>query len=171
MNGKIVKVALGAALALALAVAGTTPAMANPDDVIRRGSCSGSTDWKLKLSPDDNGIEVEYEVDSNVNGQRWQVRIKDNGSGIFSRIPRDRRAERFVRGPCRVGGRCRHRWVPRAGREPGHGRGLHRHRLDLSQPSGSPGVRQEGTSCPLLFSFAVGRGSQDRCRDGGSGFS
>lgn len=84
MNGKIVKVALGAALALALAVAGTTPAMANPNDVIRRGSCSGSTDWKLKLSPDDNGIEVEYEVDSNINGQRWQVRIKDNGSGIFS---------------------------------------------------------------------------------------
>ena len=84
MNGKIVTVALGAALALALAVAGTTPAMANPNDVIRRGSCSGSTDWKLKLSPDDSGIEVEYEVDSNVNGQRWHVRIRDNGVGAFS---------------------------------------------------------------------------------------
>jgi hypothetical protein len=84
MNGKIVKVALGAALAMALAVAGTTPAMANPNDVVRRGSCSGSTDWKLKLSPDDNGIEVEFEVDSNVNGQRWQVRIKDNGARVFA---------------------------------------------------------------------------------------
>ena len=84
MSGKIVKVALGATLAMALAVVGTTPAMANPNDVIRRGSCSGSTDWKLKLSPDDSGIEVEFEVDSNVNGQRWQVRIKENGAGIFS---------------------------------------------------------------------------------------
>jgi len=84
MNGKIVKVALGAALALSLAMVGITPAMANDADVIRRGSCSGSTDWKLKLSPEDGRIEVEYEVDSNVSGQTWQVRIQKNGAGIFS---------------------------------------------------------------------------------------
>lgn len=58
--------------------------MANPNDVIRRGSCSGSTDWKLKLSPDDNGIEVEYEVDSNVTGQDWRVRIFQNGDRVFA---------------------------------------------------------------------------------------
>ena len=84
MNGKIVKVALGAALALSLAMVGITPAIANDADVIRRGSCSGSTDWKLKLSPEDGRIEVEYEVDSNVSGQTWQVRIQKNGAGIFS---------------------------------------------------------------------------------------
>ena len=84
MNGKIVKVALGATLAMALAVIGTTPAMANDADVIRRGSCSGSTDWKLKLSPEDGQIEAEYEVDSNVNGQTWQVRIKKNGVTVFA---------------------------------------------------------------------------------------
>jgi len=84
MTSKIVRVALGATVALALAVVGTTPAMANDADVIRRGSCSGSSDWKLKLSPDDGQIEVEYEVDSNVSGQRWQVRIKKNGARIFS---------------------------------------------------------------------------------------
>lgn len=84
MYGKIVKVALGAALALSLAVVGTTPAMANDADVIRRGTCSGSTDWKLKLSPEDGQIEVEYEVDSNVSGQRWQVRIQKNGVSVFS---------------------------------------------------------------------------------------
>ena len=84
MSGKIVQMALGTALAVALAVAGSTSAMANPNDVIQRGSCSGSTDWKLKLSPQDNRIEVEYEVDSNVNGQTWQVKIKKNGAGIFS---------------------------------------------------------------------------------------
>lgn len=84
MNGKIVKVALGAALALSLAVVGTSPALANDADVIRRGSCTGSTDWKLKLSPEDGQIEVEYEVDSNVTGQTWRVRIQKNGAGIFS---------------------------------------------------------------------------------------
>jgi hypothetical protein len=84
MSGKIVKMALGATVALAMLVVGTTPAMANDADVIRRGSCSGSTDWKLKLSPEDGRIEVEYEVDSNVSGQTWQVQIQKNGAQIFS---------------------------------------------------------------------------------------
>lgn len=84
MSSKIVRVALGASVALALAVVGTTPAMANDADVIQRGACSGSTDWKLKLSPEDGQIEVEYEVDSNVSGQTWQVLIQKNGAGIFS---------------------------------------------------------------------------------------
>jgi hypothetical protein len=77
---------LGVALAgaLALSVAGALPAMANDRDVIARGACSGSTDWKLKLSPDDGRIEVEYEVDSNVNGQTWKVKIFQNGQRVFS---------------------------------------------------------------------------------------
>ncbi len=50
----------------------------------RRGSCSGRSDWKLKLSPEDGRIEVEFEVDSNVNGQTWHVRIRQNGERIFS---------------------------------------------------------------------------------------
>jgi hypothetical protein len=84
MSGKIVRMALGVTVALALAVAGSAPAMARPGDVIKTGSCSGASDWKLKLSPDNSGIEVEFEVDSNVNGQTWQVRILKNGAGIFS---------------------------------------------------------------------------------------
>ena len=84
MSGKIVKMALGVALAVGMLTVGTAPAMANAGDVVHRGSCSGSTDWKLKLSPDDNGIEVEYEVDSNVNGQTWHVQIKKNGVRVFS---------------------------------------------------------------------------------------
>ena len=51
--------------------------------MIRRGSCSGATDWKLKLSPEDGKIEVEYEVDSNRRGQTWAVRIVKNGNVIF----------------------------------------------------------------------------------------
>ena len=49
------------------------------DDVIRRGSCSGASDWKLKASPEDGRIEVEGEVDTNVNGQNWRWRILHDG--------------------------------------------------------------------------------------------
>jgi hypothetical protein len=69
---------------LALTVAGAMPASANDADVIRRGSCSGRSDWKLKLSPEDGRIEVQFEVDSNVNGQTWHVRIRQNGERIFA---------------------------------------------------------------------------------------
>lgn len=43
------------------------------------GPCSASSTWKLKAKPDDGQIEVEFEVDSNVVGQTWQFRLKDNG--------------------------------------------------------------------------------------------
>jgi hypothetical protein len=62
-----------------LVTAGNVPALANDDDVIRRGACSGSTDWKLKASPEDGRIEVEGEVDSNRNGQLWRWRILHDG--------------------------------------------------------------------------------------------
>lgn len=68
------------ALTLGLAFAGTVPALANDADVIRRGPCSGSADWKLKASPENGRIEVEGEVDSNVNGQTWRWRILHNGA-------------------------------------------------------------------------------------------
>jgi hypothetical protein len=55
-------------------------ASANDADVIRRGSCSGAADWKLKASPENGRIEVEGEVDSNRNGQTWKWRIKHDGS-------------------------------------------------------------------------------------------
>ena len=70
---------LGAALALSLTMT-ATPALAKDGDVIRRGSCSGTADWKLKASPEDGHIEVEAEVDSNHNGQVWRWRIVHNGS-------------------------------------------------------------------------------------------
>lgn len=58
-------------------------ALAGDDDVIRRGSCSGSSDWKLKLSPEDGRLEVEYEVDQNVSGDTWRVRIRQGDTIVF----------------------------------------------------------------------------------------
>lgn len=53
-------------------------------EVITRGSCSGQSDWKLKVKPDNSRLELEFEVDSNVNGQSWNIRIKQNGNRIFT---------------------------------------------------------------------------------------
>jgi hypothetical protein len=82
MMKRVMGMLVGAALVLT--VAGSVPATARGTDVIRSGACSGTADWKLKLSPDDGGIEVEFEVDSNVSGQTWNVRILQNGTRIFS---------------------------------------------------------------------------------------
>ena len=44
-----------------LAVAG--PVAAKDGDVIRRGQCTGASTWKLKLSPENGRISVEFQVD------------------------------------------------------------------------------------------------------------
>lgn len=83
----------GIALALAVVTALAVflipgVASAGDEDVIRRGSCSGSSDWKLKVSPEDGGLEVEYEVDQNVSGDRWRVRIGHDGELAFRGVRR-----------------------------------------------------------------------------------
>ena len=80
--------ALGTAATLGVAgltVLATAPAQAGGDDyrVIRTGSCSGSATWKLKAKADDGRIEVEFEVDSNRNGQVWQVGLRRDGTLFF----------------------------------------------------------------------------------------
>ncbi|MGZ5291660.1 MAG: hypothetical protein ACXWX6_07470 [Actinomycetota bacterium] len=74
------------ALALTAALAVVVPvgiAAAGDRDVIEEGSCRGSSDWKLKLSPENGGLEVEFEVDQNVTGDRWKVRIRHDGDLAF----------------------------------------------------------------------------------------
>lgn len=64
----------------ALALASAAPAQADDDDRQRRGSCSGSTDWKIKAGPDDGRMEVEAEIDSNRTGQTWRWTLRHNGT-------------------------------------------------------------------------------------------
>jgi hypothetical protein len=67
---------------LAIAALGTTgtPVAAKSGDVISTGQCSAASTWKLKLSPEDGRIEVEFEVDQNRNNRLWRVSIARNGS-------------------------------------------------------------------------------------------
>jgi hypothetical protein len=77
-------VGLGLAGALALTVMGTATAASASDAVERRGSCTSSSDWKIKAKPDDGRVQVEYEVESNRGRQTWHVRLFQNGMKFFS---------------------------------------------------------------------------------------
>ena len=51
--------------------------------VQKTGACTAGSTWKLKAKPDNGKIEVEFEVDTNVNGQTWNVSLRDNGNVFF----------------------------------------------------------------------------------------
>src|SRR5262245_11070537 len=70
---------IGIAAVLAALVPLSATASANDADVKRGGSCTGSTSAKIKLSPEDGGIETEFEVDQNRTGVTWKVVLRRNG--------------------------------------------------------------------------------------------
>jgi hypothetical protein len=75
--------ALACTTALVLPTASLTAAQAKDDDnrveIRRQGTCTGTTSAKLKAKQRDGGLEVEFEVDANRNGQRWAFRMWRNG--------------------------------------------------------------------------------------------
>ena len=73
------KLVIAAAAVAATAVAPAS-GIAKDGDVRVDGTCTKSSTAKLKLSPENGRIETEFEVDQNVNGVRWQVRLRRNGS-------------------------------------------------------------------------------------------
>ena len=77
---RIITAALVTALAL---VVPAGMAWAGTNDVVERGSCDGSSEWKLKLSEDNGRIETEFEVDQNVSGDQWRVKIRHDGERVF----------------------------------------------------------------------------------------
>ena len=71
--------ALVATVAASVAVGVATPAYAKGGDAVRASKACSTGTLKLKAKHDDGRIEAEVEVDTNRNGQRWAVRILDNG--------------------------------------------------------------------------------------------
>lgn len=75
----------GAGLVLALPM-GPATAKGGGDDrveVSSEGQCSGTARWELKAKERDGGVEVEFEVDSNVVGQEWAYTLS-GPDGILS---------------------------------------------------------------------------------------
>ena len=148
MIGKMTRAAVAGAMAPT--IAGAAPAIAGDRDVIREGACSGSSDWKLKLSPEDGGLEVEFEVDSNVIGQTWRSGSSTTMSG--SSPARGRPSARAARSSC-AGSRQqgRHGLVPRPGGQPRDGRGLRRTGIDRLIEARHHDGRRATTRRPLSF--------------------
>lgn len=77
-------IALSRTAALTVAVALTSlgsvsGAQAKSPRVTETQMC-GSIATKLKVSAEDAGVEVEYELDQNVNGKTWALTLKRNGT-------------------------------------------------------------------------------------------
>lgn len=60
---------LGSVIVASALVAAPLDVSAKDGDVTRRGSCTARSDWKLKLSPENGRIEVEFEVDQTVEAR------------------------------------------------------------------------------------------------------
>lgn len=78
--------AIGTGIAAVLAAGISTPAAQakSSRDVRASGVCTQGAAWTLKAKPDNGRIESELEVDSNVAGQLWSVRLTDNGVAVAS---------------------------------------------------------------------------------------
>ncbi len=62
-----------------------SPARAGDGRVVRRGSCSGLSEWKLDVRKEDGGrIRVQLEIEGGRSGQDWHIFMSDNGARIFS---------------------------------------------------------------------------------------
>jgi hypothetical protein len=54
----------------------------NRQEVRANGSCGAGATSKLKLKTDDSGLEVEFEVDRNINGEKWRVTLVRDGDVV-----------------------------------------------------------------------------------------
>lgn len=78
-------IALGGAMLIAVTLLGTVPAMAKNTDVVKTGTCDAATSWKLKIKAEDPAaIQAEVEVDQNVVGSTWRIRLLQNGEVVAS---------------------------------------------------------------------------------------
>jgi hypothetical protein len=77
---RIITVAATLAVSAA-ALAGAPAASAKGGDGVKvRGTCTQSSSAKLKLSREDAGTQIEFEVDQNRNAVPWKVTLHRSGS-------------------------------------------------------------------------------------------
>jgi DUF4097 and DUF4098 domain-containing protein YvlB len=80
---RLILAGLVAATILAVTPAAFAGTAKHGGGVQKQGKCTANSTWKLKAKPDNGRLEVEFEVDSNVNGQTWNVSLRDNGMVFF----------------------------------------------------------------------------------------
>ncbi|HET8960749.1 hypothetical protein [Nocardioides sp.] len=87
---------IGSAVLLGSVIA-AAPAQAGGGDFTERtGSCSANASWVMKAKHDTGRIEMEFSVETQRAGQRWTVRVRDNGALVFSGARRTNRISRSL---------------------------------------------------------------------------
>jgi hypothetical protein len=82
--GKAMRLGLAGLMAASiLASAPAAFASGGGGGVSTSGSCSAASTWKLTIKPDNGQIEAQFEVDQNVVGDTWKVKMSDNGTLFF----------------------------------------------------------------------------------------
>jgi hypothetical protein len=84
VNKKFLSTAMLLPFAAATMVATAPTASAGVPFTEKSGRCSKGSVWKIKAKPDNGRMEVEFQVDSNRNRQRWNVRLTDNRQLVFA---------------------------------------------------------------------------------------
>jgi hypothetical protein len=84
INLRVITVTAALALAGAALVGAPAASAKGGDGVKVRGTCTQSSTAKLKLSREDSGTEIEFEVDQNRNAVPWKVTLHRSGSLIAS---------------------------------------------------------------------------------------
>jgi hypothetical protein len=80
---------LASVAAAALLATVSVPAAAQAGgaaESINTGGCSGAAVWKMKVKPQNGGLQVEYEVDASRRGQQWHVNLFHSGHRIMSDV-------------------------------------------------------------------------------------
>jgi hypothetical protein len=83
-KARIVTIAFTLAVAAAALTVAPLASARDGEDVRVRGACTQASTAKLKLSPENGRIEVEFEVDQNRNGVPWRVKLRRNGTLVVS---------------------------------------------------------------------------------------
>lgn len=78
------RVALSGGLLAALALGSALPVAAKAVDVSGTASCSGPSVAKIKAGPRTEGMQIDFQVDSNRKGVAWTYAITDNGATVAS---------------------------------------------------------------------------------------
>jgi hypothetical protein len=85
MNKKSWTVGMMVPLAVSTMVVTAPAASAHGNlPTVARGRCSDVSLWTIKVRPVNARMEVEFQVDSDFNGQRWTARIMDNRQLVFA---------------------------------------------------------------------------------------
>ena len=70
---------------ISIAIAFPSPASAGGGRIVRRGACTGPSEWKLDVREEDGArLRVKLEIEGGRPGQDWHIFLSDNGVGIFS---------------------------------------------------------------------------------------